>query len=285
MTQVSSGSTLFDQSRSFDASGNVLTTNTTLPTGTDNQAFCYDNLNRLTWAGATGTPPCQSLTAGTLTSARYQQSDAYDVLDRLTTGPAGSGYTYGDTSHLDAVTSTAGGYTASYDATGDMTSRAPTTSLTWTGTPTGQTMTYDAMRRLLSWQNTASSPTSTASYAYDGEGKRVGSRRRAVAPRRPRRMWVRMKRSQPLAQRQTRSSIIKRGRHGSIREWDTLISGQRYAGQCHRGVIEHGECPGERVVLAVWRRAVHEWDDANQLWLHRATAGSQWLDVFPCAVL
>ena len=105
VTQVSSGSTLFDQSRSFDATGNVLTTNTTLPTGTDNQAFCYDDLSRLTWAGATGTPPCQSLTAGTLTSAQYQQSYAYDVLDRLTTGPAGSGYTYGDTSHLDAVTS------------------------------------------------------------------------------------------------------------------------------------------------------------------------------------
>ena len=34
-------------------------------------------------------------------------------------------------------------------------------------------MTYDAMRRLLSWQNAASSPTSTASYAYDGEGNRV----------------------------------------------------------------------------------------------------------------
>jgi RHS repeat-associated protein len=170
---TASGTTLFDQTRTFDTAGNVLTTDTTLPTGTDIQAFCYDEQDRLTWAGADGTPPCQGLTAGTLTSAAYQQSYAYDVLDRLTTGPAGSGYTYGDTTHLDAVTSTGGGYTASYDATGDMTCRAPNSSLTCSGTPTGQQLSYDAMRRLISWQNATNSPTMTATYAYDGEGERV----------------------------------------------------------------------------------------------------------------
>src|SRR5439155_26906412 len=58
--KVAAGSTpMFEQSRSFDAAGNVSTANTTLPNGaTDNQAFCYDAQNRLTWAGSTGGPPC-----------------------------------------------------------------------------------------------------------------------------------------------------------------------------------------------------------------------------------
>jgi RHS repeat-associated protein len=155
------GSTvLFDQSRYYDAVGNTLTTLTTLPAGTDHQAFCYDDLDRLTWAGAEGTPPCMGLTEGTLTSAAYQQSYSYDVLDRFTAGPSGSGYTYGDANHIDAVTS-APNYSASYDAAGEMTSR------------NGQVLGYDALQRLISWQNSASNPTSTASYGYDGAGERV----------------------------------------------------------------------------------------------------------------
>jgi YD repeat-containing protein len=156
-----SGTTFFDQTRTFDNIGNVLTTNTTLAAGTDNQAFCYDNFNRLTWAGSTGTPSCgSSLTAGTLTSAAYQQSYAYDQLDRMTTGPDGSGYAYGDSNHLTALTS-APNYTASYDAAGKMITR------------NGGVLTYDALQHLLTWQNAATNPTSTTNYAYDGEGKRV----------------------------------------------------------------------------------------------------------------
>lgn len=38
----------------------------------------------------------------------------------------------------------------------------------------GQQMTYDALRRLLTWQNApGSSPTASEQYAYDGEGNRV----------------------------------------------------------------------------------------------------------------
>lgn len=63
-------------------------------------------MNRLTWAGSTGTPPCgPSLSSGSLTGAA---SYGYDSLNRLTSRSAGS-YTYGDTSHLDAATSTSGG--------------------------------------------------------------------------------------------------------------------------------------------------------------------------------
>jgi hypothetical protein len=44
----------FEQLRSFDGAGNVSSANTTLPAGTDNQAFCYDEQDRLTRAGSTG---------------------------------------------------------------------------------------------------------------------------------------------------------------------------------------------------------------------------------------
>ncbi len=54
-----------------------------------------------------------------------------------------------------------------------MTCRAPTSSLTCTGTSTGQALSYDGARQLIAWQNAPTSPTSTASYAYDGAGTRV----------------------------------------------------------------------------------------------------------------
>jgi RHS repeat-associated protein len=89
----------------------------------------------------------------------------------LTTGPAGT-YTDGDTSHVDALTSASSGYTASYDAAGDMTCRAPSSSLTCSGTATGQVLVYDQLRRLLTWKHQTNSPT-TEGYVYDGEGNRV----------------------------------------------------------------------------------------------------------------
>jgi YD repeat-containing protein len=79
-------------------------------------------------------------------------------------------YTYGDPNHLDATTAVGTTYTASYDAAGDMTCRAPTNTVTCSGTPTGAVMTYDNERRLATWQNTPSNPTSTALNCCDGEG-------------------------------------------------------------------------------------------------------------------
>jgi RHS repeat-associated protein len=57
-----------------------------------------------------------------------------------------------------------------------MTYRAPSYLTTCAGTPTGQQLTYDAQGRLVSWQNAPSSPTTTVSYAYDGEGQRIGQK-------------------------------------------------------------------------------------------------------------
>ena len=40
---------MFDQARTFDAAGNVTSIATTMPGATDNQSFCYDEQDRLTW--------------------------------------------------------------------------------------------------------------------------------------------------------------------------------------------------------------------------------------------
>jgi RHS repeat-associated protein len=179
-----SGTTLFSSARTYDAVSNVTSVSTTLPTGTDTQAFCYDEQNRLTWAGTAGTPSCTPAVtpSTTLSGASYTYSYGYDTLDRITNGSLGA-YTYGvANTHLDAVTAAgsngSGGpyYTASYDAAGDMTCRAPSYLTTCSGTPTGQQLTYDTAGRLASWQNAPSSPTTTVTYAYDGEGQRIGQK-------------------------------------------------------------------------------------------------------------
>lgn len=144
--------------------------------GTDQQQFCYDEQDRLTWAGSTGTPPCTgtAITSGTLpASAQYSANYSYDTLNRLTSSPVGT-YTYGDSAHLDAATSVGSGYTASYDASGNMTCRAPTGTNICTGSsPTGQQLSYDNEGRLTGWQDAPSSPSSSTSYLYDGEGSRI----------------------------------------------------------------------------------------------------------------
>lgn len=170
----SDGSVMFDQTRTFDAAGNVSTANTTLPSGTDNQAFCYDEQNRLTWAGSTGTPPCTGnpISTGTLTAAEYTQAFTYDNMGRLTSGPLGA-YSYGDSAHVHAATTIGSTYTASYDAAGDMTCRAPSASTTCSGTQTGAQLTFNNEGQLANWQNEPSSPTTTAAFLYDGQGNRV----------------------------------------------------------------------------------------------------------------
>jgi RHS repeat-associated protein len=163
---------LFDQARTFDPAGNVTTANTTLSGGSDNQAFCYDEQNRLTAAAASGTLPCTTLSPGTLTSAYYNQSYAYDNMGRLTNGTLGV-YTYGNGAHIHGVTAVGSAYTASYDAAGNMTCRAPSASTTCSGTQTAAQLTYGNEGQLANWQNQPTSPTSTAAFLYDGTGNRV----------------------------------------------------------------------------------------------------------------
>ena len=172
MKRSSDQATLFDQTRTFDAAGNVSTANTALSTGTDNQAFCYDEQNRLIAAASNGTLPCTSLSPGTLSSAFYNQSFAYDIMGRLTSGPLGA-YTYGSAAHVHAATAIGTAYTAAYDAAGDMTCRAPSASTTCAGTQTGAQLTYNNEGHLSNWQNQPTSPSSTATFLYDPQGNRV----------------------------------------------------------------------------------------------------------------
>jgi RHS repeat-associated protein len=173
--RTSDGTVMFDQSRTFDGAGNVTTTNMTMPGATDNQSFCYDEQDRLTWASSatTTSSPCgNNTTAGTLTAAQYTQSFSYDVLGRLTSGPLGS-YTYGDPAHVHAATGIGTSWTGAYDAAGNMTCRAPSGSSTCAGTQTGAQLGYNNEGELSSWQNAPSSPSTTAQFLYDGQGQRV----------------------------------------------------------------------------------------------------------------
>ncbi len=174
LTKSSTSTLLYQTQPAYDAADNVTGVQTAIGGQTDTQQFCYDSLSRLTWAGTNGTPPCTgtSITSGTLTGAQYQQSDSYDTDGRLTGGPAGN-YTYGS-SQPHAVISTTSGFSAAYDAAGNMICRAVSSATTCSGgSPTGQKLGYDAEGRLSSWQNTPTSPTESENYLYDGDGNRV----------------------------------------------------------------------------------------------------------------
>ena len=177
LVTVSTGAMLFDEQMSYDPVGNVAAVTTVLPAGTDHQLFCYDEQNRLTWAGTTSGNPCGNPgSTGSFGGASYTQTFGYDTLNRLTSGPPGT-YSYSDASHLHAATSVSGGYTASYDAAGDMVCRAPSSATTCVGgAQTGQQLTWDVEGRLTTWQNATICPTLTAQYLSDGEGHRVVQR-------------------------------------------------------------------------------------------------------------
>ncbi len=178
VSATENGTTFFSQAATYDNVGNVLGLATTVPaqgggTASENESFCYDALNRVVWAGNSGTPTggdhCMSLPSSSGINA-YLQSYSYDSLDRLTSGSAGS-YTYGDSNHVHAVTSLSDmpNQYATYDAMGNLTCRNTdtTTGHTCAGSsPTGASMTYDAQGRLTSW--TAPSGTSASEYLlYD----------------------------------------------------------------------------------------------------------------------
>ncbi|HEX5570137.1 MAG TPA: RHS repeat-associated core domain-containing protein, partial [Ktedonobacterales bacterium] len=170
---------LYQAQPTYDAVGNVTSQTTTLPQGTDTQAFCYDAQNRLIWAGSSGTAPCgNSVTPGETgslagTGASYSASYTYDALNRLTSSPLGS-YTYGDSAHEDAATAVGSAWSASYDEAGNLTCRAATSGASCAGaTPTGAQLGWNDEGQLYGWQNAFTNPTQSASYLYDGEGQRV----------------------------------------------------------------------------------------------------------------
>ncbi len=185
--------TIFSSSRAYDAVGNVTSVSNTQATisglsgsgGSEVQNFCYDEQNRLLWAGNGGTQPgagngtCGSITlANSLSGAGYSNSTAYTNLGQIWQGPLnGSGtaqqYLYCDSAHphqlkglypigTTCASPTGATYTASYDAWGNLTSR--------TYNATTATLTYDVLDHLVAWN---AGSTNQEWYAYDASGNRV----------------------------------------------------------------------------------------------------------------
>ncbi|MEO6890262.1 MAG: hypothetical protein ABI324_14870, partial [Ktedonobacteraceae bacterium] len=200
--QAGSGTTgtILSHARSYDLAGNVTTVNETLAAvpgatnsgGSELQVFCYDEQNRLAWAGNQGTAPgagtgtCGSGTpSGTLSGGNYGTSFVATHLGQLWQGPLnGSGtqqqYLYCDSAHPHQVsglytlgttcaTRTTGNtvYSGSYDAWGNM--------ITRTTGGISSTLSYDALDHLVHWDGHAGT---SEDYLYDASGERV--LRRAV---------------------------------------------------------------------------------------------------------
>ncbi len=184
--------TLFAQSRSYDPAGNVTSLTTTEAAvtgqsstgGSETQNFCYDEQNRLVWAGNSGTQPsagngtCGSGTlSNSLNGAAYNNSYVYTHLGQLWQGPLNGGstsyqYLYCNTqphqlSGVYAAGSTCSSkngavYTTGYDNWGNVTSRTYSNT---TATPS-----YDLFDHLTQWYVSA---TNQEQYLYDASGERV----------------------------------------------------------------------------------------------------------------
>src|SRR5258708_37625004 len=101
-----SSGTILSQNRSYDPGSNVTSLSTTLAAvpgasgsgGSETQNFCYDEQNRLVWAGNSGTHPaaghgtCGSGSpASGFNVARYNQADVYTHPGPLWPGAPGGG--------------------------------------------------------------------------------------------------------------------------------------------------------------------------------------------------
>jgi hypothetical protein len=183
LAATSGGTTLYATSRGYDAVGNLASVSTTLAAGTDQQAFCYDEQNRLVWASSqSATGPCgrakgqhrrqplQRRLHGDLRLRRAQPPDERD------------GQHCPGQLHLRRR-----GVSARVDrhqqrrlqrelrpVAADLTCRAPSAVVTFAeGSPTGAVLGYDNEQRLVSWASAPSKPGATATWAFDGEGHRV----------------------------------------------------------------------------------------------------------------
>ncbi|HZR39854.1 MAG TPA: RHS repeat-associated core domain-containing protein, partial [Ktedonobacteraceae bacterium] len=193
--------TIFSTSRNYDPVGNVISAGLTHAAisgqsnsgGSEAQNFCYDELNRMVWAGNSGTQPgagngtCGSTTLGnTLQGAAYNNSYVYTHLGQIWQAPLGGTGSvqqdlYCNSSHPHQLTgvyptgttcSTTSGataaYSASYDSWGNMTARTYKT--------VSATLSYDVLDHLVQWNSTDSSNAINNRqewYAYDGSGNRV----------------------------------------------------------------------------------------------------------------
>jgi len=188
-----SSGTILSQSRSYDPASNVTSLSTTLAAvpgvsgsgGSETQNYCYNEQNRLVWAGNGGTQPgagngtCGSGTlTNSLTGAGYSASYVYTNLGQVWQAPQGTSstnaqYLYCDSSHphqltglysLGATCSTKTGqtYASSYDAWGNVTSRNVN--------GTTATLSYDGLDHLTKYD---AGSNGQEQYVYDASGERI----------------------------------------------------------------------------------------------------------------
>lgn len=108
----------------YDNVGNI--TDITDSIFTARRAFGYDDLNRLTSAGGAFGPPQNGIPTDLPNPCSY----SYDALGNIQ-NKCGIAYTYGDSNHPSAVTSTSDGKSYTYDANGNTLTSAGR-SLAWT---------------------------------------------------------------------------------------------------------------------------------------------------------
>ncbi len=191
--QAASGNsgTIFSQSPHYDLASNVISLSTTQASvpgqsssgGSETQDFCYDEQNRLVWAGNSGTEPgagsgtCGGAAlsvSGSLGS--YHKNYSYTHLGQLWQVKGGGSqlqYLYCNSSaphQLTAIVPTTGScsnqsgatYSSSYDAWGNVTSR--------TSNGTTAALSYDLLDHFVQW---SSGSSNKEWYVYDASGQRV----------------------------------------------------------------------------------------------------------------
>ena len=121
------------------------------------QTFQYDDLDRLTQAGASGG------TVGNYGPETY----AYDSTSGNLASSNGTAYFYNDPAHVHAVTNLSNGDHFGYDSNGNMTSR----------TVGGQSfsLSYDAENRMVGVSWTISGTAHSAAFLYNDDGRRIVS--------------------------------------------------------------------------------------------------------------
>ncbi len=196
--------TLFSQNRSYDATGNVTSLTTTQVAiqgqggGTDTSNFCYDEQNRMVWAGNSGTQLAPGNgTCGTaglqsgISGAAYNKTYTYThqgQLWQVADNIAGtkSQYLYCGVGHphgLSGIYAVSSGQTPTCSSRG--TAVYVTNYLDVNGSNWGNvqhrtigangktaTLTYDNLDHLVSW-DTGSTTNGQEWYVYDAAGNRV----------------------------------------------------------------------------------------------------------------
>lgn len=197
-TWISSGNTIYSDSVSYDAAGNVVsraTTQAAIPNisgsgGSEIANFCYDEQNRMVWASNV-TPAalgpgqtCGSAPLSSTLGGGYTTSYIFTHLGQIWQGALGGGaiqeqYLYCAAGHPHEVTAlspTSGNptcaapgttdYSAGYDSFGNLTSR------TYPATTTGQPV-YSAQDQMVTWRGTTPAASNGEWYLYDSTGARV----------------------------------------------------------------------------------------------------------------